>query len=102
MTRRIPTRVITANRLFEGDTVWFTAAGTWSPVMAEACLYPDQAAAEAALPGAAATPGPVVGAYVIEAEAGPNGPEPVHFREAFRARGPSNYPHGKTAGRSAA
>ena len=26
---------------------------------------------------------------------GPNGPEPIHFREAFRTRGPSNYAHGK-------
>jgi hypothetical protein len=29
--------------------------------------------------------------------AGPDGPEPVHFREAFRTRGPSNYRHGKQA-----
>ena len=28
---------------------------------------------------------------------GPDGPEPAHFREAFRTRGPSNYPHGKQA-----
>jgi hypothetical protein len=28
---------------------------------------------------------------------GANGPEPTHFREAFRTRGPSNYAHGKQA-----
>jgi hypothetical protein len=39
----------------------------------------------------------VVGAYLADATAGPDGPEPVHFREAFRTRGPSNYPHGKQA-----
>jgi hypothetical protein len=39
----------------------------------------------------------VVGAYLADAKAGPNGPEPVHFREAFRTRGPSNYDHGKQA-----
>ncbi|EDZ40945.1 conserved hypothetical protein [Rhodobacteraceae bacterium HTCC2083] len=26
---------------------------------------------------------------------GPDGPEPTHFREAFRRKGPSNYAHGK-------
>jgi hypothetical protein len=26
---------------------------------------------------------------------GPDGPEPSHFREAFRRKGPSNYAHGK-------
>ena len=41
--------------------------------------------------------GAVVGAYLAEARPGPAGPEPVHFRERFRARGPSNYPHGKQA-----
>jgi hypothetical protein len=39
----------------------------------------------------------VVGAYLADAKAGPNGPEPTHFREAFRTRGPSNYNHGKQA-----
>ena len=31
------------------------------------------------------------------AKAGENGPEPTHFREEFRTRGPSNYAHGKQA-----
>ena len=39
----------------------------------------------------------IVGAYLADAKAGPQGPEPVHFRESFRARGPSNYNHGKQA-----
>jgi hypothetical protein len=37
----------------------------------------------------------VVGAYLADAKPGANGPEPTHFREEFRTRGPSNYPHGK-------
>ena len=37
----------------------------------------------------------VVGAYLADAKAGPTGPEPIHFREVFRTRGPSNYAHGK-------
>ena len=37
----------------------------------------------------------IVGVYLADAKQGAEGPEPVHFREAFRTRGPSNYPHGK-------
>ena len=37
----------------------------------------------------------VVGVYLADVRRGPNGPEPAHFREAFRATGPSNYAHGK-------
>ena len=37
----------------------------------------------------------MVGVYLADARLGPNGPEPIHFREAFRTRGPSNYAHGK-------
>lgn len=37
----------------------------------------------------------VVGVYLADAKLGPKGPEPIHFREAFRTRGPSNYRHGK-------
>ena len=37
------------------------------------------------------------GAYLVDAKPGPNGPEPTHFRETFRTRGPSNYAHGKQA-----
>ena len=39
----------------------------------------------------------VVGPYLADARMGPDGPEPVHFREAFRTRGPSNRFHGKQA-----
>ena len=44
----------------------------------------------------------MVGAYLADAQPGPDGPEPVHFREAFRTRGPSNYFHGKQADRPSA
>jgi hypothetical protein len=39
----------------------------------------------------------IAGAYMADVKVGENGPEPVHFREAFRTRGPSNYHHGKQA-----
>jgi sulfite reductase (NADPH) hemoprotein beta-component len=41
----------------------------------------------------------VVGAYLIEVEAGERGPAPVRFRERLRARGPSVRPDlGRQAG----
>jgi hypothetical protein len=97
MSRPFTPRVVTANALVEGDVVYLTPDGRWSRRHADAELIetPDRAAAR--LAAAAAQAGAVVGAYLAEARPGPAGPEPVHFRERFRARGPSNYPHGKQA-----
>jgi hypothetical protein len=97
MTRRFHPVVVTASDLIEGDTVWLTAADRWTRDMAEAELITDEAHAALRLLHAQGQPGRVVGSYLAEARPGPAGPEPVHFREAFRARGPSNHPHGKQA-----
>ncbi|WP_071798723.1 DUF2849 domain-containing protein [Natronohydrobacter thiooxidans] len=99
MSTRFTTSVVTANDLFEGDVVYLTPQGGWSRIHAEAELFTDQAAAEAALDAANAQPDRLVGAYLAPARSGPDGPEPAHFREEFRARGPSNYLHGKQAER---
>ena len=90
-------KVITANRLRQGDVVYLTAAGQWSPLHQEAALFLDPVAAEAKLAEADRQRLLVVGAYLADAKPGPDGPEPTHFREAFRTRGPSNYAHGKQA-----
>ncbi len=97
MSRRFIPKVVTANRLREGDVVYLTADDRWSLVHHEAELIEDEAQANLRLLFAAAQKLFVVGAYLADAKAGPNGPEPVHFREAFRTRGPSNYAHGKQA-----
>ena len=86
MPRPFTPKVITANRLLEGDAVWLTPSGDWSP---------DIRDAELRLIDANRHKSAVVGAYLAEVKRGPNGPEPVHFRETFRTRGPSNYAHGK-------
>ena len=36
-----------------------------------------------------------VGAYLADVDTSTDTPKPSHFREAFRAKGPSNYTHGK-------
>ncbi len=95
MPRMFTPKVLTANRLREGDAVWLTHAGEWSPRIEDAELLEDEGLAELRLIEAEAQGHVVVGAYLADATAGEIGPEPAHFREAFRTRGPSNYAHGK-------
>ena len=95
MSRRFTPKVVTANRLLEGDAVWLTADDRWSPRIEDAELIEDQALAELRLLHAEAEGHVVVGAYLADAIPGEAGPAPVHFRETFRTRGPSNYAHGK-------
>ena len=92
--------VVTANDLFEGDAVYLTPELGWSREHGEAALAESAEEADALLAAGAAQTGRIVGAYLAEARKGADGrPEPVHFREAFRARGPSNRFHGKQAHR---
>ena len=97
MSRQFTPKIVTANRLIEGDVVYLTADDIWSPQHHAAELIEDEAHAQMRLLHAAAQKLLVVGAYLADAKPGPNGPEPVHFREEFRTRGPSNYNHGKQA-----
>ncbi|TRW94808.1 DUF2849 domain-containing protein [Paracoccus sp. M683] len=85
--------VITANNLREGHNVWMCEDG-WTTDPAKATLFEDEAIADLAMLQAIGQANLVVGPYLVEARRGPNGPEPTHFREAFRQRGPSNYFHG--------
>jgi hypothetical protein len=94
MTRFTP-KTVTANDLREGDAVWLTPDNRWTRHHFEAELIEDEAHAQLRLLWAQRQSSVVVGVYLADAKAGPNGPEPVHFREAFRSRGPSNYAHGK-------
>lgn len=95
MSRRFTPKVVTANALIEGDVVWLTEDDRWTRTMSEAELIEDEAHAEIRLLDAQRQANIVVGAYLADARAGEDGPEPTHFREAFRTRGPSNYAHGK-------
>lgn len=95
MTRRFTPKVVTANALLEGDVVWLTADDRWTRRLEEAELIEDAGHAELRLLHADARGHEVVGAYLADATPGDDGPEPTHFRETFRTRGPSNYPHGK-------
>ncbi len=97
MPREFTPKVVTASDLLEGDVIYLTEFDTWSRELADAELIDDEAHAAIRLLDAERQGNIVVGAYLADAKAGPDGPEPVHFREGFRSRGPSNYHHGKQA-----
>ncbi|WP_149142461.1 DUF2849 domain-containing protein [Gemmobacter caeruleus] len=94
---RFTPKVVTANALIEGDVVYLTADNRWTRRHDEAELIADEAQAQMRLAHAVAQGNIVVGAYLADAQTGQAGPEPTHFREVFRTRGPSNYFLGKQA-----
>lgn len=98
MSRAFTPKVLTANDLVDGDAVWLTADDAWSRTISDAELLEDEAVAQDRLVFALSQPDVVVGAYLADAQPSANGPAPVHFRETFRTRGPSNYSHGKQVG----
>jgi len=83
--------VLTANDLRSGRSVWRDAGG-WSADPRTAILFTDPAEAEAALSEASAEDRVVVDPYLAEAQRVDGIAAPVHFREAFRQRGPSTEP----------
>ena len=95
MTRPFTPKVVAANDLLAGDAVWLAEDDSWTRVIEEAELITDEAHGDLRLLEAQSRQDEIAGAYLADAKAGPNGPEPVHFREEFRTRGPSNYAHGK-------
>lgn len=95
MSRQFSSKVVTANALIEGDVVYLTSDDRWSRDLAEAEVLTDEAHADLRLLQAQARAGEIVGAYLADVRPGPHGPEPTHFREDFRRRGPSNRFHGK-------
>ena len=97
MPRAFTPKVVTANRLLEGDAVWFTAQNTWATDITDAEFITDEAHADLRLLEAQAQAGVIAGAYLADAKLDDGVPAPTHFREEFRTRGPSNYAHGKQA-----
>ena len=97
MPRPFTPKIVTANALLEGDVVYLTADDRWTRHLGEAELIEDEAHAQIRLLDAEMRGDEIVGPYLADAAPSETGPEPAHFREAFRATGPSNYRHGKQA-----
>lgn len=95
MARPFTPKVITANDLIEGDVIYMTQDGSWVRDICQAWLIHDEASAATQLALALTQPEIAVGPYLADATQGRAGPAPKHFREAFRAAGPSNRFHGK-------
>lgn len=94
MPKPTSAKVITASALIEGDVVYFTAANQWSRHLSDAEVLTGETEAQDRLQRAMSNPA-VVGAYLAGVDATGAAPRPAHYREKFRATGPSNYPHGK-------
>ena len=98
MKKRFKPKIITSNDLIQGDAIYLAAGGGWSRRFEDARVFMEPGEADAALAQAARRQDLHVGAYLADAEEGSDGrPRPAHFRERFRATGPSVYFHGKQA-----
>lgn len=95
MTKPFTPKVVTANHLISGEVVYLTEGDQWSPLLAEAEVIEDEAHGDIRLLDGNGRADEIVGVYLADVKIGANGPEPTHFRETFRTRGPSNYAHGK-------
>ena len=94
MPKPFTPKIVTANALLKGEVVYLTATG-WTRQLAEAEVLTDEAAADLRLIEALSQHDKVVGTYLADVEIDGGVPRPAHFREDFRATGPSNYAHGK-------
>ena len=94
MAKPFTPKVITANALLEGDVIYMSTTG-WTRDLAQADVLTDEADADLRMIEASAQSDDVVGVYLAEVTVQDGVPHPTHFREDFRARGPSNYAHGK-------
>ncbi|MEL6364771.1 MAG: DUF2849 domain-containing protein [Pseudomonadota bacterium] len=84
-------KAVTANDLETGETLYRTAAGGWSPRLAEAAVFGDEDGATA-LAQAEREETIVVGPYLmdLDAPAAPGGR--ARLRETIRAAGPTIHP----------
>ncbi|MDU8910598.1 DUF2849 domain-containing protein [Aestuariicoccus sp. MJ-SS9] len=94
-------KVVTANALIEGDVIYLAEDDSWTRDLACAEVLSDEAHAQLRLLDAARRTAEAVGVYLADVRPGPRGPEPAHFREDFRRKGPSNHFHGKQANEAA-
>ena len=94
------TKVLTANRLTDGVSVWLGANGEWVVSLKDAFLarHDDAVAAIEAAGRQAVADNRVVDVNVIEIEETEAGPRPYRLRERIRAAGPTiDYAPGSAA-----
>ncbi len=89
-------KALTANRLTDGEVV-FWKSGQWVERFADAGLFSDNDAAEAAEAHGKNQPIVVIDAYLIDLVESEGLWAPLSYRERLRALGPTNLNHGKQA-----
>jgi uncharacterized protein DUF2849 len=93
-------KILTANRLTDGEAVWFSAEQRWSEAIEGAEIAAD-AAGEARLEAvgkAAYANNEVVDVNLIDVQLVDGTIRPLRLREQIRAAGPTNHTdHGKQA-----
>ena len=94
MPKPFTPKVVTANDLLKGDVIYQTDTG-WSRDLVDAEVLTDETDADVRLIDGSQQIADVVGVYLMDVSTKGTPPETTHFREAFRAKGPSNYIHGK-------
>ena len=94
MSKSFTPKVVTANDLLKGDVIYQTATG-WTRDLADAEILTDEAHADLRAIEGSQQIADVVGVYLMDVALDGTAPQTTHFREAFRAKGPSNYVHGK-------
>jgi hypothetical protein len=83
-------RIVTANRLSDGLVIYYTAAGRWSPDIADAAVAADQATAETLLAEAqAGATRHAVNPYLIPIADETARVWPAQIKEVIRAQGPT-------------
>ena len=98
MAKEFIPQIVTANDLLEGDVIYLTKDHNWSREHSDALVAKTHEEAVELLALGAKQADIIVGAYLANIKFDEDGkPAPIHFREAFRTRGPSNYFHGKQA-----
>ena len=90
-------KIITSNHLLEGDVIYFTSPAGWSRHITDAVVAQTQEEADRLLAEAKTFPHETVGVEFSDVDLSTGRPQPSHFREMFRTKGPSNYFHGKQA-----
>lgn len=98
MKQVVTATVITANDLLSGEVVYLTKSGQWSPNHSDAILIDDISTGNERLDEIQNLDMSVVGPYLADAaRSGDDASTPIHFREVFRTKGPSNRLLGKQA-----
>ncbi|ODT06307.1 MAG: nitrite reductase [Mesorhizobium sp. SCN 65-20] len=85
-------KVLTANRLTDGEAVWFSAAGSWAETIdgADVVADKDGEARLEAIGKAAFDNNEVVDVNVIDVDVVAGVIKPQRLREVIRAAGPTN------------